>query len=169
MAILNQNWERMDGDFITLKFTVIDNTNISSYRAWFGVSAATDEADFDTADILVRHTGTSGAPGGTTSPSWLNFSTNPNCSPSIQIPTTYTGIDMEPNFLVIHIGYAPFEDGNTGNTLFPDDGGWFNQGLYRYELVLSPTGDQCSSMVAADGYMDVNESLFQSQGYRGTY
>lgn len=166
MAILDQNWERMDGDYITLKFTVIDNTNIYNYRAWFAISAATDDDEFATADALIRHTG-SGTDAN--SPSWVSTSGNANCNPTTQIPTTYAGIEMESNYLVIHIGYALFEDGSTGNTLFPPTGGYSNTGNYRYELVLSPTGDPCSSTVVADGYMNVDVSLFQSQGYRGTY
>lgn len=166
MAILNQNWERMDGDFITLKFTVVDNTTINSYRAWFGLSSASTSADYDTADALIRHTGQTGAPAGTNSPNW---NTPTGACSATAIGTTYAGIEMEPNFLVIHIGYALFENGSTGNSLFPPNGGFNSNGSYYYELVLSPTGDQCSATVVADGFMNVEESLFQSQGYRGTY
>lgn len=166
MAILNQTWERMDGDFITLKFTVVDNTNISNYRAWFGLSSASSEAEYDTADALIRHTGLTGAPGGTNSPNW---NTPTGACSATAIGTNYAGIEMESSFLVIHIGYALFENGTTGNTLFPPTGGFNNNGVYYYELVLSPTGDQCSATVVADGNLSVEESLFQSQGYRGDY
>jgi len=159
MAILNQDFIKFDGDQVVLKFTVTDNVNITNYRAWFGLSSATSYATLSSADLIEKHTGTPA------SESWLQGT---GCT-GTAIPSTYYGIDVSSDHLFIFIGYSDFEDGTSGNTLFPYNAGFGGNGNYYYELVMSETGDQCSSTVSAQGFLDLRQALFNSQEYRGAY
>lgn len=153
MAQLNQNFVKFEGDNFAIQFTVVDSTNITGYKAWFGLTYASTYALITTSNTIIKRTS-----------GWLT----PGSSPDTACSATYVGsntggITVNAFSVDITINYADMEDFTpTGNAI----GGTAN---YLYELILSSTGGQCRSTVATSGFMDIREALFNAQDYRGDY
>lgn len=163
MAIFDQDFVKFDGDQVTIKFTVTDSVDISTFRGWFGLSSATSYATLGSAASIEKYTGTPN------SPSWTTPNAGAGCSGVTYIGSTGNQMDIYTDHIFVYIDYLDFEDGSTGNTLFPYNGGFGATGNYYYELVISENGDQCSSVVSAQGFLDMRQALFTSQQYRGVY
>lgn len=155
MAILNQDFIQFEGDLFTIRFIVSDSTDITGYAAWFGLSQATSYSTLSSAGMIQKR-----------STGWINASSDAGCS-ATNVGTTNDGISVNSTYLDIFLVYSDFGTGATSD--YPHDGGFNSSGNYYYELVLSESGGQCQSIVAAQGFLNVQESLFTENDYRGTY
>lgn len=146
MAEVKQDFIKFSKDYFNIRYTVTDSTNISNYRGlWFMTTNFASPTISNT--VMKRHD------------TWMT-SANWTCTvtPSIGninfAVTDTTGFTIGTSYVDITVSYALMAANFPPTT------------SYYHELVLSPDGDPCNSLVVATGWMEVRKALFTEEGYR---
>ena len=142
MATLGQTLTVFEEDTLTLRFTFTDLTEDfnSSFKAWIGFAAS----NFPTSTTLVR---------AKASTSWT-YGSSPGT-----INDNNINVIQNSNVIEVYFTQNDFSATGGSNTL---TGGTD----YYFELVISGDGTEDKSVVAAQGILTVNESLFTTSGFR---